>query len=84
MLNHDFITKITQITAHERNGVLDELSENSKKVSYFKTCVCTWVIELYPQWLVLLHGLLARTTLLEAHFFMVNSNDGIKIGASIN
>ena len=61
MLNHDFITKITQITAHERNGVLDELSENSKKVRYFKTCVCTWVIELFPQWLVLLHGLLART-----------------------
>ena len=61
MLNHDFITKITQITAHERNGVLDELSENSKKVRYFKTYVCTWVIELFPQWLVLLHGLLART-----------------------
>ena len=32
-----------------------------QKVRYFKTYVCTWVIELFPEWLVLLHGLLAST-----------------------
>ena len=23
-----------------------------QKVRYFKTCACTWVIELFPEWLV--------------------------------
>ena len=32
-----------------------------QKVCYFKNCVCTWVIELFPEWLVLLHGLLVNT-----------------------
>ena len=30
-LDKDLWSKITQITVHERNRVLDELSENSKK-----------------------------------------------------
>ena len=74
MLNHDFITKgaflwedpdldswykIAQITARERNDVSDELSENSKKYAILR--LSTWVSELFPEWFVLLHGLLART-----------------------
>ena len=48
----DLRSKITQITVHERNGVLDELSENSKKCAILRR-VCKWVIELFPEWLVL-------------------------------
>ena len=74
MLNHDFITKgaflwedpyldlwykIAQITVRERNDVSDELSENSKKYAILR--LSTWVSELFPEWFVLLHGLLART-----------------------
>ena len=51
MLNHHFITKgaffwedpdldlrsnVTHITVHERNGVSDELSENSKKCAILR------------------------------------------------
>ena len=49
-----------------------------------KTFVCIWVTELFPEWLVLLQGVLACNYSLEAHFFMVNSNDGIKTEASID
>ena len=80
----DLWSKITQITVHKRNRVLDELSENSKKCKCVKTFVCIWVTELFPEWLVLLQGLLACNYSLEAHFFMVNSNDGIKTEASID
>ena len=80
----DLWSKITQIIVHKRNRVLDELSENSKKCKCVKTFVCIWVTELFPEWLVLLQGLLACNYSLEAHFFMVNSNDGIKTEASID
>ena len=33
-LDKDLRFKIPQITIHERNGVLDELSENSKKCAF--------------------------------------------------
>ena len=51
---------------HTDHGALKELSFRRalgefQKVRYYKTCVCTWVTELFPEWLVLLHGLLART-----------------------
>ena len=80
----DLWSKITQIIVHKRNRVLDELSENSKKCKCVKTFVCIWLTELFPEWLVLLQGLLACNYSLEAHFFMVNSNDGIKTEASID
>ena len=44
---------------HEKNDVSDELSENFKKYAILR--LRTWVSELFPEWFVLLHGLLART-----------------------
>ena len=52
-------TKSAQITVRERNDVSDELSENSKKYAILR--LSTWVSKLFPEWFVLLHGLLART-----------------------
>ena len=55
----DLWYKVIKIMVHEKNDVSDELSENFKKYAILR--LRTWVSELFPEWFVLLHGLLART-----------------------
>ena len=68
---------------HENNGVLDELSGNFKKSTILRLVYARGLLS--SSWMArLIARAFSAHYLLKAHFFMVNSNDGIKTEASID